>query len=219
MTTSAMRDPAPIVDALRAAILEGTYAPGQRLIEAELCDEHGASRFAVRSALRELAADGLVETQRNKGARVRIVPLEEALEIVEVRMVLEGLAAARAATHGSEDDIRELQHLVARMRSAVDNGELVVYSELNASLHRTIQRISANATCTRTLNRLRAQIVRHQFALSLQPGRPAVSLSQHEQIVAAIAARDAAAAERAMRDHLTSVLEAMREMPARIRVP
>ena len=59
------------------------------------------------------------------------------------------------------------------------------------------------------IERLRAQLVRHQFALSLIPGRPAVSLAQHERIVAAITARDPAAAEAAMRDHITSVIESL----------
>ena len=69
--------------------------------------------------------------------------------------------------------------------------------------------IAAHDTATSMIERLRAQLVRHQFALSLIPGRPAVSLAQHERIVAAIVARDPAAAEAAMRDHITSVIESL----------
>jgi DNA-binding GntR family transcriptional regulator len=203
-----------VLGSVREAILTGVYAPGQRLIESELCEQHLASRFVVRAALRELAADGLVETQHNRGARVRVVPLEEALEIVEVRMALESLAAGRAAARATPADVLELQQVIARMHSAVDEGELVAYGQLNGALHRAVQRISANATCTRTLDRMRAQIVRHQFALSLQPGRPAVSLPQHERIVTAIATHDVLGAETAMRVHIGSVMEAMRAIPA-----
>lgn len=204
----------PVALVLRRAILTGDFAPGQRLIEADLCESLTASRFVVRTALQELAADGLVEMQRNKGARVRAVPVEEAIEIVEVRMALEGLSAARAAERATPADVAELREIVVRMRVAVEQAELAIYGELNARLHNAVQRISANATCTRTLERLRAQVVRHQFALSLQPGRPSVSLPQHERIVAAIADGDPVAAETSMRLHLESVVEAMRNLPA-----
>jgi DNA-binding FadR family transcriptional regulator len=72
------------------------------------------------------------------------------------------------------------------------------------------------------IERLRAQLVRHQFTLSLIPGRPAVSLAQHQRIVAAIAARDPAAAEAAMRDHITSVIDSLSSLAgeqARTTVP
>jgi DNA-binding GntR family transcriptional regulator len=86
-----------VTEALRAAILAGEYAPRQRLVEIDLCERFGTSRFILRSALQELAAQGLVEFQRNRGARVRDVSLAEAIEITEVRILLEGLLAARAA--------------------------------------------------------------------------------------------------------------------------
>jgi DNA-binding GntR family transcriptional regulator len=218
-TTALGEVEARVSSGIRRAILAGDYAPGQRLIEAELCEEFGASRFMVRVALQELTNDGLIEMQRNKGARVRAVPVEEALEIVEVRMALEAMSAARAAKLASPEDVADLQDIAARMRSAVATAELLTYSDLNARLHNAIQRISANTTCTRTLERLRGQVVRHQFALSLQPGRPAVSLVQHEEIVAAIVARDPEAAEAAMRVHLTSVLEQLSALPAKVPPP
>ncbi len=91
-------DSKPVVtEALRAAILAGEYAPRQRLVEIDLCERFGTSRFILRSALQELAAQGLVEFQRNRGARVRDVSLAEAIEITEVRILLEGHLAARAA--------------------------------------------------------------------------------------------------------------------------
>lgn len=205
---------ADVLRQLRSAITQGEFAPGQRLIEADLCSQYEASRFVVRTALQLLAAEGLVEMERNKGARVRAVPLDEALEVVEVRTVLEGLAAARAAARATAADVAELREIGAQMRLAVEQADVMAYGELNSRLHDTIQRISANATCMRTLQRLRGQIVRHQFALTLQSGRPAVSLAEHERVIAAIAAHDQSAAETAMRAHLGSVMEAMRANPA-----
>jgi DNA-binding GntR family transcriptional regulator len=83
------------------------------------------------------------------------------------------------------------------------------YSDANARLHGLIRRIGAHQTATGILERLRAQMVRHQFTLALVPGRPSVSLAQHERIVAAIAARDPQQAEAAMLDHITSVIESL----------
>jgi DNA-binding GntR family transcriptional regulator len=100
------------------------------------------------------------------------------------------------------------------MRIAVDKSELLTYSELNARLHAAIRDIGAHETASRLLRQLRDQTVRHQFSLSLVPGRPAVSLPQHEAIVAAIVAREPDAAEQAMRAHLHSVIEAFRALSA-----
>ncbi len=201
-----------VTEALRAAILAGEYAPRQRLVEIDLCERFGTSRFILRSALQELAAQGLVEFQRNRGARVRDVSFAEAIEITEVRILLEGLLAARAAERVTRPDIVMLRKLVRDMRIAVEKSELLTYSELNAQLHVAIRDIAAHETAARLLRQLRDQTVRHQFSLSVVPGRPSVSLPQHEAIVAAISAREPEQAERAMHTHLQSVIEAFRAL-------
>jgi len=206
-----------VAAAIRTAILQGEYAPAQRLIEADLCERFGTSRFIVRAALQELSAQGLVEFQRNRGARVREVSLAEAIEITEVRQLLEGLEAARAALRINKAEAAALRGIVTDMHAAVAGSELLRYSELNASLHAAIRDIAAHETSARLLRQLRDQTVRHQFSLSLVPGRPSVSLPQHEAIVTAVTAHDPAAAEQAMHDHLESVIEALRALAATVR--
>jgi len=203
-----------VTEALRAAILNGEYAPKQRLVEIDLCERFSTSRFILRAALQELSAQGLVEFQRNRGARVRDVSLEEAIEITEVRILLEGHLAARAAERASRADVAMLRGLVKDMRTAVGKSELLAYSDLNARLHAAIRDIAAHETAARLLRQLRDQTVRHQFSLSLVPGRPRVSLPQHEAIVAAITARKPEEAERAMHEHLQSVIQAFRSLSA-----
>jgi DNA-binding GntR family transcriptional regulator len=107
-----------------------------------------------------------------------------------------------------------LREIVRDMRSAVDKSELLRYSDLNAMLHAAIRDIAAHETAARLLRQLRDQTVRHQFSLSLVPGRPAVSLPQHEAIVAAVTARDPAQAQRAMHEHLQGVIQALRALSA-----
>jgi DNA-binding GntR family transcriptional regulator len=201
--------PDPLVDAVRRAIVDGEFAPNQRLVEADLCAQFGAGRAAVRTALLQLAGEGLVERVQNRGARVRAVSLAEAVEIVEVRMAVEGLCAAKAAQRLTDADRDRLRGIGAAMRAAVAGADLLGYQELNKRLHALVRELSGQATARAVLERLRGQSVRHQFRLAMQPGRAAVSLPQHLEIIEALCAGDPGAAEAAVRRHLRSVLEAL----------
>ena len=214
MTVSESRADGPpsVVAEIREAIVRGDFVPNQRLVEADLSEQFGASRATVRSALVELANEGLVERVQNRGARVRAVSLEEAVEISEVRMALEGLCAAKAAEHVTRDDARKLKAIGKKMRTAVSTGDVLGYSQLNQDLHRMVRELSGQRTAQDVLERLRAQSVRHQFKLAMHPGRPSVSLPEHLAIIDAICAHDAAAAEQAVRAHLRSVITALREV-------
>jgi DNA-binding GntR family transcriptional regulator len=198
-----------VSDALRDAILRGEFLPGERLVEAQLMTRFGASRFNVRAALTDLSAEGLVEVHRNRGAQVRKVSLDEAVEITEVRMVVEGLIAARAAERVQPDQASELDEIGLLMRRAVEAGEYRRYSDLNQRLHALIREIAGHRTADRIVGTLRGQLVRHQFVLSLLPGRPQTSLPQHERVIAAIREGDPKAAEDSMREHIASVIEAL----------
>jgi DNA-binding GntR family transcriptional regulator len=216
--TSAAGATEDVVDLVRAAIQHGDFVPNQRLVEADLSLQFGASRAAVRTALVQLAAEGLVERVQNRGARVRAVSLDEAIEICEVRMVVEGLCAAKAAERGAEDDLALLREIADDMRRAVDAGDVFTYSELNRRLHAAVRAAGGQQVADGVLERLRGQNVRHQFRLALLPGRASVSLPQHLEIVEAICARDAPRAEAAMRAHLASVIETLPQVgssPAR----
>jgi DNA-binding GntR family transcriptional regulator len=195
--------------ALRTAILRGEYAPRQRLIETELTERYATSRFVLRNALTRLQTEGLVELQPNRGARVREISVQEAVEITEIRRAVEGLVAARAAARITDDEIVGLRELGESMKAAVQATDMLRYSELNAQLHGTVRSIARHESATRIIEQLNGQMVRHQFRLSLVPGRPTVSLPEHLAIIEAVCSRDPDAAERAMRAHLTSVLDAL----------
>ncbi|MGW5586835.1 GntR family transcriptional regulator [Streptomyces sp. NPDC003857] len=199
------------LEQLRQAILHGEMAPAQRLVENELAEQFGVTRASIRTALIDLEAQGLVERIRNRGSRVRVVTVEEAVAITECRMVLEGLCAAKAAVAASDEQLTELAYLGAEMTKAVADGEPVTYSELNQELHGRIRRFSGQRTAVELLERLNAQLVRHRFQLALRPGRPQHSLNEHLAMIEAIRARDPQAAETAVRAHLTSVIEALRD--------
>ena len=201
--------PIPVVDAIRDAIADGEFAANQRLIESDLSERFGASRGNVRTALVQLSSEGLVERMPNRGARVRAVSLAEAIEITEVRMALEGLCAAKATERLTDEDRERLRGIGAAMQDAVATGDLLGYSDLNRQLHALIRTLGGQATAQAILERLRGQNVRHQFRLAMLPGRAAVSLPQHLEMIDALCAGDPAAAEAAVRRHLQSVIDTL----------
>ena len=195
---------------LRQAILSGDLAPGQRLVEEELAGTLGVTRQSLRAALLDLTADGLVERIPNRGARVRVVTTEEAVAITECRMALEALCAAKAAERVTDEEAAQLRELAEELKRSVAEGNPLKYSELNRERHRLGGVISGQAVAVGLLERLHAQLVRHQFQLALRPGRPEVSLPEHLAIAHAVAGRRPVDADRAVRAHLASVIEALR---------
>jgi DNA-binding GntR family transcriptional regulator len=191
--------------ALHAAIVAGDLSPGERLIEEELAEQLGHSRGAVRAAILRLGHEGLVVRERHRGARVRRFTPDEAIEILEARAALESLAAGYAALRRTKAEARELEALVKDMERLLRAGDLLAMSERNAVLHRRILEISGHAVARDICARLHSQMVRFQFRTVLAPGRSEKSLTEHQRIVAAVAAGDRAAAEEAMRKHLGNV--------------
>jgi DNA-binding GntR family transcriptional regulator len=200
-----------VYERVREAIVSGRLQPNQRLVEADLTESFGASRSSIRTALVRLAHDGLVVHERNRGARVRMVGVGEAVEILEARRVLEGLAAAHAATHATKGDVTELRRILREMRARLDAGDLLAASDQNGELHRRILAASGHRTTIRLIEGLNSQIVRFQFRTILVPGRAERSFAEHSAIVDAIAGHDPEAAEAAMRAHLAGVADALRQ--------
>jgi DNA-binding GntR family transcriptional regulator len=195
---------------LRQAIVSGELLPGERLLEEDLSARLGLGRGAVRMALVRLEHDGLVERERHRGARVRRVSANEAVEILEARAALEGLAARHAAIAADQAAIDGLREIIAEMRRLRDAGDLIGLSNVNARLHMAILKASGHDTARRLSRALSSQIVRFQFRTVLLPGRPERSFAEHSAIVEAIASRDVDAAEQAMQHHLLRVAEALR---------
>jgi DNA-binding GntR family transcriptional regulator len=206
--------PARPEDELRDAIVSGRLQPNERLIEIDLARALGVGRSAVRTALVRLEQEGLVEHERNRGARVRLIDKDEAVEILEARAVLEGLAARQAAHKASAEDIRDLRAILAQMRALLNTGDLLGASDHNAVLHCRLLEIAGHDTAARLISALKSQLVRFQYRTILLPGRSERSFVEHTTVVDAIAACDGDAAEAAMRTHLSHVADALRSAEA-----
>lgn len=170
----------------------------------------GVTRQSLRAALLDLTADGLVERIPNRGARVRVVSTAEAVAITECRMALEALCAVKAAERITDEEAVRLRELGEQLKRAVADGNPLKYSELNRELHRQVGAISCQATAVGLLDRLHAQLVRHQFQLAQRPGRPSQSLPEHLAIIDAVAGRRPDDADEAVRRHLNSVIKTLR---------
>jgi DNA-binding GntR family transcriptional regulator len=201
-----------LLDKLRMAIYHGELTPGQRLIETELAAKYETSRGAVREALVLLSNEGLVSRERNRGAWVRPVSLEEAIEITEVRAVLEGLCAAKAASAATRREHRELAGIGRAMTDAVKKGDIVTYNNTSQQVHMRVREIAQQTTAAGILERLRYKSVRYQFHVALLPGRMQQGLTEHLAIIEAVISGDPDVAEQTMRKHLRSVIGALTQL-------
>jgi DNA-binding GntR family transcriptional regulator len=194
-------------DALREAIVRGEIAPNARLVEADVSTTFEMSRGAVRTALIRLEQEGLVVREPHRGARVRQVSDEEAVEILQARAVLEGLAVRQTAERIDEAGVARLQTCLQRHRELLEGGDLLGASDANADLHAALVELSGHGTALRLIRALNSQTVRYQYRTILIPGRPAASLAEHTAIVEVVVAGRPDDAENAIRRHLFNVAQ------------
>jgi DNA-binding GntR family transcriptional regulator len=197
------------VDRLRTDILNGVFAPGERLIEIELAERYSCGRGAIRAALVQLESEALVDRKANRGAVVHRIGVPEAIEITEARAALESLIAARAARNATREDAVTLRQIIDDMGIAVTADDAARYSQLNRRLHETVQNMSGHDVAHGLVANLRNRGLQNQFRLSMMPGRQEVSLKQHTAIVEAVISGDQEGAASAMSEHLSSVIEVL----------
>lgn len=203
-----------IADELRRGIKTGRFAPGQRLIEADLTRLLNVSRGPLREAMARLAGDGLVRIEPNRGVTVRALTREEVQSIAAIREMLEGLAARLAAENidrdGRRAEFRRAWQDMTSERARSDPGD---YVDANERFHTTIVRIGGNAPLAQLLEQLRTPLFRFQFRSRFTMTNLARGHQDHSAIAAAILAGDADAAERAMRRHLRNSTKLIQSLP------
>jgi DNA-binding GntR family transcriptional regulator len=195
---------------IRQAILDGELNPNERLVEEDLRRHLGCTRATIRQALAVLEQQGLVVRERNRGARVRMISADEAIEIMEIRAVIEALIARHAARRVTPKDVKNLRAMLVQLESLSAKQDFVGYSLANVAFHAEIARLAQNPSAARILNGLRSQTIAFQFRPILEPGRAAEIDAEHRTVVAALAERDEVAAEAAMRVHIDNVGRALR---------
>jgi len=198
-----------LVDLISHDIRSGKYHPRERLIEVELAHHYGATRNAVRAALIEIAGLGLVEREPNRGARVRRVSIDEAIENTEVRLSLQAMCASKAAALATDADRAELSGLLDELRRAVAEDDRAANVAANAQISAVIRRISGHRTASRIIDSLSDQMHGNFYPYQL-PDRRVESMKEYEQIVGSVIDGDSEGALAAARRHRDHVLEALR---------
>ena len=176
-------------DRIKEAILSGELEPGRPLVEAQLAAWCGVSRTPVREALTRLEQDRLV-ARGDRGLVVRQSSPEEILDLYDTRIVLEAAAARFAAERRTEHDLRLMRNALPRMAELGDANPSAKAAS-NADFHRLIWRASHNGSMIDLLERLGMHLGRYPATTLAYPGRWESSNTQHDELVEAIAARDA----------------------------
>jgi phosphonate utilization transcriptional regulator len=187
-------------------ILDGDLPSGAKLTESTLAEQIGVSRGPVREAFRMLEEAGLVRTEKNRGVFVRDVPIEEALEIFEVRAVMDLYVGRKLAQGLATAQVRELRQLADAMDQAVKADNAHDFHGFNLKFHDRLLELAGNAKLTATYRKLvnELSLFRRQ---NLTSESMAVYAREHRQIVKAIAAADPEAAGQAMYQHVMNSRE------------
>ena len=179
---------------IERAILAGEFGPGAKLNEAALALRLGVSRGPVREAFRMLDEAGLVRTEKNRGVFVRAIPLDEAIEIYELRAAMEESVGRRLAVHITVPQMQEAQGMVHAMEDAVKAGDAHRYHLLNLQFHDLMVEFTGNERLIAAYRQLVKELHLFRARGLVQGGGLAVSNAEHREMVAAIRARDPAQA-------------------------
>lgn len=194
-----------VASILRDAIVEMRLEPGQVLIERELCEMTQASRPSVREALRQLEAEGLVESMNGKGTVVAQTSPELAEQVYQVRAELEGLAAELFARNAPDTLVAQLRAALAEVESAsevLDPADTREMLQAKNRLYGILFQGAGNPILTQMINTLQRRVTQLRALTLAQPGRPAQTVREIRDILDAIERRDPEAARAAATHHV-----------------
>jgi len=197
-----------VADQLRTSILEGRYKPGEWLRQEKLAQELNVSQMPVREALKELAAEGLIEHVPYRGVRVIEFSAEDIADLYEHRAFLEGRAASCSAQNIRSDEIAELKQLQAAMEQNLAPEHVNRYRDLNRRFHQLIFNASRREYLIRTLGQMWAAfptMLIGNFAATADnplPERDNSDMHEHHAIIEALEQHDSSRAETVMKEHI-----------------
>jgi DNA-binding GntR family transcriptional regulator len=200
---------AEAVDRLRDLITQGKLAPGARLNERLLCERLGVSRTPLREAIKLLATEGLVDLLPNRGAVVSRIDPQALAETLEVMGALEGLAGELACRRASAARLAEIRVLHEKMVARHARGDLASYFRYNQAIHLELVAAAGNVKLASTYRQLNANVQRARYMANLSSERWKQAVAEHEEILAALEARDAERLRGLLQDHLAHKLKSV----------
>lgn len=191
-----------VQDRMRAAIVEGHFAPGERLVERPLCDQLGVSRTVIRETIRYLEAEGLVDIVPNRGPIVAKMDWDQARQIYDIRRQLESAAAAACAVQHGSDFPKRLKTALRDLESSTRAGEWAALFKASTGFYELIFREAGHSVAWEIVQRLNGRISRLRALTLSASDRATPGIKHMNQIAQAILSRDAETARTAVHAHI-----------------
>jgi GntR family transcriptional regulator, trigonelline degradation regulator len=191
-----------VQEKMRAAIIEGHFKPGQRLVERPLCDQLGVSRTVIRETIRYLEAEGLVEIQPNKGPIVARLDWDIAGQIYDIRLLLETSAAVACAQAGTPGLEAALRAALARLKQAFEDGTPGALFRASTGFYQVIFDAAGHHIAWETVQRLNGRISRLRLMTLSTSDRHTSGFAHMQAICDAIITRDPKTTKQAVQAHL-----------------
>lgn len=194
---------------LRELIEQGRLAPGTRLNERLLTAQLGVSRTPLREAFKVLATEGLVELLPNRGAAVSQMDPAKLREALAVMGALEALAGELACANATDAQLNEIRALHYEMLAYHARGDLAGYFKFNQAIHLKLVKYSGNATLYTIYRQLNGNVRRARYMANLSKERWDAAVREHDEILAALGARDVKKIKALLSDHLAHKLSSV----------
>ncbi len=191
-----------IFTTLREAIIMGELKPGERLMEVQLSQKMGVSRTPVREAIRKLELEGFVNMVPRKGAEVAKLSVKDIMDVLEVRASLDGLATSLAASRITDEEIKELKHVLTQFENYVEKDNLQGVIKKDIEFHEVIYNASKNDKLIQILNNLREQVYRFRVIYLKDFSSTKEVVKEHSEIYDAIINKDSIGAREAAERHI-----------------
>lgn len=199
---------------LRTMLVEGQIAPGAKLNERELCEQLRVSRTPLREAIKLLAAEGLVDLLPNRGAVAVKLTEADVLNTFELLAALEGMSGELAAQRITDEELAELRALHYEMMACFSRRDLSGYYRINARIHTAINDAAKNPVLASTYRSINARVQSLRFRTNQNEAKWKHAVAEHERMIDALVAHDAAAMRKVLIEHLLrkrdTVLELLR---------
>jgi len=195
-----------VAERLRQQIFARELEPGTRIDEKKLATEFGISRTPLREALKVLAVEGLVTMKVRRGAYVTEVSRDDVAQVYHLLGLLESDAAAEVAAKASDEELQSLQALHERLEN--QQGQRDAFLATNEQFHLQLLQVAGNRWRAQIVQDLRKVMKLNRHHSLFRQGRIAESLVEHRALMQALLERDAELAQRLMRVHFDSGLEA-----------
>jgi DNA-binding GntR family transcriptional regulator len=197
---------------LRQMLVEGAIAPGAKLNERELSELLQVSRTPLREAIKMLASEGLVELLPHRGAIAVALDEQAVRDTFEVMAGLEALSGELAARRITDEELAEIRATHYEMLAAYTRRDLSAYYRLNAQIHRAINAAAKNPVLSATYERINARLQALRFRSNQDGAKWKNAMREHEQMMEALAARDAAGMRKVLATHLNNKLDVVLEL-------